>query len=80
MMFVSFKSNTAAVTNGVRTANPSIASAPTSYVCGGFVLLNHYVSVLCILDHRLSFFLVAIALSVLRSSTSDNPFGIFKFF
>ena len=57
MIFMSFKSNTTGVTSGERTAKPSRVYESCSYVCGGLVLLIRYDSVLCILDHRLSFFL-----------------------
>ena len=43
---------------------------------------NHRSLVLCvcIVDYCLSFFLLAIVLSVLRFTDSDCPFGIFKLF
>ena len=49
-------------------------------ICSGVCVTRSLVLCVCFVDRCLSFFILAIVLSVrLRNTDSDYPFGIFKF-
>ena len=75
---MSFKSSTAGATSGAGTAYPSGASEFTSG-CLCHSIFNFLCSVLSTILFLSVFFLLAIALSVLRFMAFDYSFCIFKF-
>ena len=78
-LFVSFMSNTADVTCGTGTVNPSGAPEFTP-VLVGFVLLNLLFSMYWFGNSLFVLFLCALVLSVLRFTDSDYHFGNLQFF